>query len=279
METIKIVVANGGKIIYPNNNSSKEEIDDLIASSVPGSNQIYYNNRFYRRIDEKIPGVGLVVVFIDITSLKAEVADELKVEYGVDYTTGLSIKKVATDHILEYLTEVKKNPEDFALVMADIDHFKNINDTYGHPFGDIVLNIISQSLKQGLRSSDIIGRFGGEEIIFVLKNISLDETTTKLNQLLQKIQKILIPYKDDYISSPTLSFGASHVLSSNMIDYDPETLLMKLIDDADKALYKSKNNGRNQFTINQCLENELSLSLNLTNSQINKRRKNDDPEI
>jgi diguanylate cyclase (GGDEF)-like protein len=159
--------------------------------------------------------------------------------------------------------------------MADIDHFKNINDTYGHQFGDIVLNIISQSLKQGLRNTDIIGRYGGEEIFFVIKGALLENVITKLNQLLLKIQNTVIPRLDSYVTSPTISFGAIHVAKADIehLADDSSALLSDLISKADKALYYSKENGRNQYTIDSYANGKTYTRV--FNEAIQERRKPD----
>lgn len=124
-----------------------------------------------------------------------------------------------------------------SLVILDIDHFKKFNDTYGHLFGDVVLKSVAQTVKNNLRATDTIARFGGEEFVLILPRTSIQEAFEKVESLRHKIVNNII--KDNVISaSVTASFGISCF---------PETSTnqVELIRDADNALYKAKESGRN----------------------------------
>ena len=119
------------------------------------------------------------------------------------------------------------------LAILDIDHFKNINDTYGHIYGDEVILLLAQQMRACFRRSDVLFRFGGEE--FVILFAATDEATVKvvLERFRQKVSEYLFPQ----VGRVTVSIGYAHVGSH---DYPASVL-----DRADKALYFAKNNGRN----------------------------------
>lgn len=128
-----------------------------------------------------------------------------------------------------------------SLVILDIDFFKIFNDTYGHLFGDVVLREVAQTVKNNLRGTDTIARFGGEEFVLILPRTSIQQAYEKVEYLRNKIAGNVI--KDNLISaSVTASFGIACYpeTSSNQVG---------LIRDADNALYKAKENGRNCIMI------------------------------
>jgi diguanylate cyclase (GGDEF)-like protein len=126
---------------------------------------------------------------------------------------------------------------DLTLVIIDIDFFKKFNDTYGHMFGDVVLRNVAQAVKNNMRATDTVARFGGEEFVIILPRTSVQEAFEKIESLRQKIANNIV--KDNLISvSITASFGIASYpeTSANQIE---------LIRDADNALYKAKDSGRN----------------------------------
>jgi len=125
----------------------------------------------------------------------------------------------------------------FCIFMIDIDHFKNFNDTYGHQVGDLVLREVSEVIKNSVRASDIAARYGGEEMIVMLKNISLDEGLNAAEKIRSNIETHLVKDKDN-VCKVTVSIG----VSSFCYD-DDENVLIKRADD---ALYKAKRMGRNR---------------------------------
>jgi len=130
---------------------------------------------------------------------------------------------------------------DLTLVILDIDFFKKFNDTYGHLFGDVVLKSVAQTIKNNLRSTDTVARFGGEEFVLLLPRTTVQEAFEKVEFLRRKIANNIV--KDNLISaSVTASFG---------IACFPETSTnqIELIRDADNALYKAKDSGRNCIKI------------------------------
>lgn len=124
-------------------------------------------------------------------------------------------------------------------IMIDIDHFKNVNDTYGHDAGDKILKAVSERLENSIRSNDVIARYGGEEFCILLVEASEYEALKKAERLRKLIESETFDYKGTPIPI-TISIGITFGDKNS----DPD----KLIKEADEALYKSKNNGRNQVT-------------------------------
>ena len=128
-----------------------------------------------------------------------------------------------------------KTGNSFAIVMADIDYFKRINDTYGHQKGDEVLVGVAKSLAQTLRDGDTIARWGGEEFIFLLPYVDAKQALFVAEKLRVSIEKLGI------LGIVTLSFGVSMFMEGDT----QETLVNR----ADSALYKAKENGRNRVEL------------------------------
>lgn len=138
-----------------------------------------------------------------------------------------------------YLLEIKraqryKTP--LCVVIADVDHFKSINDNYGHNAGDKTLKLIAKALQSSLRETDFIARYGGEEFIFLFPKTSLTNLKVPLNKIREKIANI--PFKFKNVRVPiTISIGATQLGNSDT--------QQSAVDRADKALYEAKHSGRN----------------------------------
>ena len=135
---------------------------------------------------------------------------------------------------IAYLAQRKR--ENMGLLMIDIDEFKTINDTYGHPKGDEVLKGVADSLKSSVRKSDIVGRFGGEEFIILFPTIqpnALHRIAETIREGVESLQTADIPV--------TISIG----VYQGMMGDDPDEEIFSWIAKADECLYQAKTNGRN----------------------------------
>lgn len=192
--------------------------------------------------DEDGNVIGGVELFSDISSQKAmqEKIRELEKLALIDSLTGLSNRKHVEGELAARFQEKIRYGLDFGLLFMDIDHFKNINDTYGHNGGDVALKTISATFRASARSYDLVGRWGGEEFVGIIRNVD-DKILEKVGdryRLLVENTKVEYPGTS---FSLTISIGATLATSEDT----PESLL----DRADELLYESKRNGRNRVTI------------------------------
>lgn len=134
----------------------------------------------------------------------------------------------------------KRKPIDVTLMMSDIDFFKKVNDNYGHPAGDEVLRTLSRILKQQLRSTDIAGRYGGEEFAIILLDSNIEKSMMVAERLRKAAESQVVQYED-----MTIRFSISVGLCQLTSDIaSPQDWLIN----ADNCLYYSKEHGRNQVT-------------------------------
>jgi len=157
----------------------------------------------------------------------------------VDPLTGLYNRRHMMTTLEAELDRSNRISSPFALVMVDLDHFKKVNDTYGHQQGDVVLKSISWEIQEQLRQYDSASRFGGEEFVLLLPETSLDEAVNVAERLRQVISNI------QFTGSVTdLKMTAS--LGVTAIPHQKINTTEDLIRQADVALYQAKNNGRNR---------------------------------
>lgn len=138
--------------------------------------------------------------------------------------------------------EKQKNRK-FSLIMFDLDHFKKINDTYGHIIGDFVLFEVCRVIEKRLRDYDVFARIGGEEFIILLPNTTLEFATVIANRIKIDIEK------HDFKEVPRVT------ISLGVVESNSESTLDDLLQNVDKALYKAKDNGRNQVVVYNNIEN------------------------
>ncbi len=175
------------------------------------------------------------------TSLvNAEMVSQLERLAVTDALTGLHNRRYLKDRLGEVLARAERHDKPVTAVMCDIDHFKHVNDTYGHPVGDDVIRRVADVLKGSLRKIDLVARYGGEEFVMLLDNTDADSAWHKADELRQAIAKEVFD-TDQGPFSITMSFGLA------VYPKDERTKDL-LIDRADEALYYSKEHGRNQVT-------------------------------
>jgi diguanylate cyclase len=159
-----------------------------------------------------------------------------------DALTGLVNRKVFLERF-ELALQVPDAHGNLCLLMADIDHFKNINDNYGHLLGDKVIRQVAQTVNATVKGGDTAGRYGGEEFAILLPNTSLNNARKLAEQIRQKVERIRVRRSDNgsTLGVVTISTGVACFRQGDTAD--------SLIHRADMALYAAKNNGRNQVMI------------------------------
>lgn len=158
-----------------------------------------------------------------------------------DYLTGLLNRRAFIERLEAEINKGKRMRGSFGLVIIDIDHFKQINDTYGHQAGDIVLQSFARTIKNSCRGYDFIGRYGGEEFIIGLPDADMNQAALTAERIRLRVaeEDIWLPGKDVLIKI-TASFGITAMENGVPSSVD------LLISAADDALYLAKSLGRNQ---------------------------------
>lgn len=172
--------------------------------------------------------------------LLQRVVDDLCALSMHDGLTGLTNVRYFRIALKREVHRAKRNGESCTLLMIDIDHFKSVNDTYGHPAGDAVLETVAHRLQTGIRPIDTISRYGGEEFAAILPNCPIRYAVQVAERLRASIADEGIPIFGKPPITVTLSVGAACTKSWAMPSAE------KLLEAADKNLYKAKANGRNQ---------------------------------
>jgi diguanylate cyclase (GGDEF)-like protein len=163
-----------------------------------------------------------------------------------DGLTGLYNKRYILNKLVNDIFNESKYQESISFIMVDIDHFKHINDTYGHLAGDILLREVAYTLKNMVRDVDIIARYGGEEFLIVVPNEDLHGTKILAERLREKIQNTRFSI-DDHELTITISIGIKSARIN--LNKDSDTEVTRFIGEADLALLKAKSNGRNRVEI------------------------------
>ena len=153
----------------------------------------------------------------------------------IDVLTGLNNRRAFFDRAATLFALCKRNEQPISALMLDVDHFKQINDNYGHAAGDTALRNLANLLKNNLRESDLSCRFGGEEFAVLLPDTHADEAVEMANALKRLMATSTIALMNDNALSLTASFGVS----------DHGETVEDLLNHADKAMYRAKNSGRN----------------------------------
>ncbi|MDD3743866.1 MAG: GGDEF domain-containing protein [Lentimicrobiaceae bacterium] len=168
--------------------------------------------------------------------------EKLKLEVSYDALTNVYSRKAILEIIEKEREKCLNGLHVTSFLMIDIDHFKKINDTYGHDVGDLVLKNVSSVIKKSLREHDYIGRLGGEEFVVVLPDTSSNGASKVALKILKNVQ--LSALSLDTISSPissTVSIGITSIDQFTGCDIE------KALKNADIALYAAKTNGRNCY--------------------------------
>jgi diguanylate cyclase len=174
-----------------------------------------------------------------ITRLKDSM-EELKREATTDLLTGLVNRKAFAAKMRRALTEARTDGFAVCILMIDVDHFKRVNDTYGHPAGDLVLRLIGRVLADSVKGRDTAARYGGEEFAVLLVRADLKAATTVANQIRVTLESKQL-FKKRSAEDPvriTVSVGVAQ--------FRPNETAASVLERADAALYQAKSLGRNQ---------------------------------
>lgn len=208
------------------------------------------------KTDDKVKGLDLgaidyVTKPFDPIELRARVRSAYRTKYlmelleqkaQIDGMTGLFNREYFLSRLQQEIERANRYAAHVCLILADIDHFKKINDNYGHLFGDVVLTEVAELLKNTARTADIVTRYGGEEFAVILTEQDSIGGRVYADRCLSLVRE-MEPKFDDRLVTCTISIG---IASTMEVGFDSSA---KLIAAADTALYAAKNAGRDQLMI------------------------------
>lgn len=180
------------------------------------------------------------MVFYRLAFKLAEHKRALSALSRTDSLTGLLNHGAWKDLLHVKFQQCRQNQVASVIALIDIDHFKAINDTYGHIVGDTVLRQLSAELKRNLRDGDLAGRYGGDEFCVILPDMSSDQA----EEVMERLREVLNAYRHAQV--PELRVNLSIGLAAHQLSF---TDAIAWLNDADKALYIAKNTGRNKISL------------------------------
>ncbi|HHZ4597630.1 TPA: diguanylate cyclase [Legionella pneumophila] len=187
----------------------------------------------------------LITAFAELTALalaNVRLRENLRYQSIRDPLTGLYNRRYLEDFLFKQLHQAERTKASFAILMLDLDHFKKINDTFGHDAGDLVLKELGQILNNDIRLGDIAARYGGEEFVLLLYDINAQAAKMKAENLRSAISNLQVKYGAQPVGQITASIGIS-------VYPDDAKSPAEVIEAADKALYQAKNKGRNKVIL------------------------------
>lgn len=168
--------------------------------------------------------------------------DTLRHQSTVDPLTGLYNRRFFDESLKRELARAQRSQSICSVVMIDLDHFKRVNDTYGHEGGDLVLKAVSHAIQQRVRASDVVCRYGGEELVLMLPDCSAEEAERCAETIRSSLSDIVIQHAGQTISGISASFGVAQWPGHGNGEQD-------LLSAADRALYAAKKGGRNKVML------------------------------
>ncbi len=214
---------------------SNEGTDFIVLSSM------FNNSLFGQVLHFTILIFGFMLALAFLAAVVMDIVDDLRHEIAIDTLTGLANRRgfeARARHLMKTW-----GPQPFSLVYCDLDHFKLVNDTYGHAAGDRVLQRFAHVLENELRRSDVAARFGGEEFVMLLAGSGLDHAGMIAERLRARLVAMRVEGLEE--REVTASFG--------VVEIDPRETLDEVIHRADMMAYQAKNSGRDRV----CLDSSI----------------------
>jgi len=180
---------------------------------------------------------GIVFDTTDRHDLLDQIEEKNQLLSKLAITDGLTLllnHQAIYQKLEEEIKRTKRYESNLAVLLLDIDHFKKINDTYGHQQGDLVLAQVAATLNRSVREIDIVGRYGGEEFLIIFPNTNVKEAHNAAERIRKEVEKMVFPE------------GIAVTISGGVAEYQAENVL-ELVEKADKQLYRAKNAGRNKI--------------------------------
>lgn len=199
-------------------------------------------------VNTPLPLRNGMLIKIGDTILKYLKADHVEAAYFeevfrmtvIDGLTQIANKRALDTFLSKEMARTRRHKRTLCVVMMDIDHFKNVNDSYGHLVGDQVLKDLSSTIQAGIRREELFARYGGEEFVFVLPETQLEGALIFAERIRQTVQDLRVEFDEDTIRI-TVSMGIA------LFDGDAHSTPEDVIRAADEKLYEAKGAGRNRI--------------------------------
>ena len=197
------------------------------------------SDRLFLQVAAYIPTPGrIAVIFEDVTARKRYEA-ELERLATTDPLTGVSNRADFFTRVENEVARLSRYQGTSSLLMLDLDHFKQVNDRYGHTTGDEVLIAVATTIRQSLRQVDVVGRYGGEEFVVPLPETGLTEARIVAERIRQRVSELEVPAGAELVTLTT-SCGVA------LLEAGGEGKVVRVLEQADQALYRAKRGGRNR---------------------------------
>lgn len=233
--------------VFDDPDTQKLMMESLLGEKQPSFNDevIFSDGRIMERdflpVSEDSRHLGALWIYRDIT-LRKQRERELRRLATTDTLTGLANRRYFLDRLTQELLRTRRYDATVSLLMLDIDHFKSINDRFGHAQGDEVLKVFSRACQDSLREVDFIGRLGGEEFAIALPGTSVEGAFQFSERLRSTVEQTIMRLSNGAEFRITVSIGLTRLLTS---DQNVDTPLAR----ADSALYEAKHLGRNRVVV------------------------------
>lgn len=189
--------------------------------------------------------VTIAIVFVIGFLITYKLASQMVRPIFIDGLLEVFNHKYFQESLAKEISKAEKNGGELSLLIIDLDNFKNINDTYGHSFGDIILRATAKLLKDSLRSGDILARYGGEEFAVILPGTSVECAYRLACRLRERMEKSSVRNEDT-------AKNVTATISIGLAEWQPGMTRNDLINRADKAMYRSKAKDRNTVSVDDC---------------------------
>jgi len=229
--------------------TSRTETQDIVEGLKAGANDYIakpFNN------DELKVRISVGRRMIELQDTLNDTLKQLTALASIDVLTGLLNRRAIMESLTKEIRRLERNDHILCIGMCDIDHFKSINDTYGHLVGDEVLKEVTLRMQDALRVNDLLGRYGGEEFLVITPVDRVENASIVYERICKKVAATAIEIYDVSINV-TISCG----VTSYVADNDGQKL-ETVIARADEALYKAKHEGRNRVVL-KLLEEQTQL--------------------
>ena len=219
--------------------SNQKQTGEEVVTTLEGEEKRYLTTKIPLTLNDGTrTSIGISTDITELFMLK----EELQRQAITDALTGLYNRRYFNDQCEREFSRCRRNTQTMSIIIIDIDYFKTINDSYGHPVGDLVLKQVSTIYKSCLRKENILCRIGGEEFAVLLPDTDRYAAQTLAERIRQEQENTHISGIQQALIKPTISLGVSSLLEQDNSYND-------LLGRADRALYKAKQQGRNQVCV------------------------------